>query len=182
VVSSTLAGWCDELQTPDDPAPAREPVPMAGWLLARVHSIAILADAAKCLDEITYAAAYTARVVDRPPELIYAGPCGECGHPLYAKPGRSTVTCRDHDPAWTGDVAERREWMLGKAAAVLSHAAGAVRLLAVLEFRVTAVQITRWVQAGRLTERGTDPNGRPLYRLGDLIDLAGSHDTERTPA
>lgn len=58
-----------------------------------------------------------------------AGPCGDCGQPLYLKPGNTTVTCREHDPEWTGNVAERRGWMLGEVSTTLAHAALAVHLL-----------------------------------------------------
>jgi hypothetical protein len=47
------------------------------------------------------------------------------------------------DPAWTGNVEGRREWMLGEVASTLAHAAAAVHILSLLEVRITAVKATR---------------------------------------
>jgi hypothetical protein len=182
VVRSTLAAWCDELWDTDFTRPARDLAPMALWLLARLARIAVHDEAGDCCDQIGDAAAQAWRAVDRPPERRYAGPCGICHRPMYVKPGRAVVTCREHEPPWTGAVNERREWMLGEAAAARAHAAAAVRILAVLEIRISAVQITRWAKAGRLTGHGTSPDGRTLYRIGDLIALAATRGREEQQA
>lgn len=181
VVRSTLAGWVPEFTVAGQEPPG-DLAPMAIWLLERAGRIAQHASAAECADEIASAAAEAMRVVDRPPERRYAGPCGECGQPLYVRPGKKTVTCQEHDPAWTGNVEERREWMLSEVSATLAHAALAVHLLDLLGVHVTPVQVTRWKQAGQLTPRGTDHEGRARYRIGDLIDLAATHGRTRRMA
>jgi hypothetical protein len=172
VVRNTLSEWVTALANDQDPRPAAEAAPMAVWLLNRIPRIAQHPDATDCLDELAAAATQATRAVDRPPERRYAGPCATCGQPLYVKAGKTTVTCKLHDPPWTGDVEERREWMLSEVAGRLAHAAAAVHVLSLLDVKITAVQVTRWKQAGRLVQRGRDVEGRTLYRIGDLIDLA----------
>jgi hypothetical protein len=39
---------------------------------------------------------------------------------------------------------------------------------------VTASQIRGWAFRGRLIAHGTDQDDRPLYRVGDVIDLLAS--------
>ena len=80
---------------------------------------------------------------------------------------------------WTGNVEERREWMLGEVSGSLAHAALAVHLLDLLGVHVTPVQVTRRKQAGQFAPRGTGSEGRGRYRIGDLIDLAA---TSASPA
>ncbi len=174
----TLSAWVVAVD------PAAEPAgglgEMAAWLLARRAKLAMLPDAGHCADEIAHVAATAERAVDRPPERRYAGPCGVCGQPLYAKPGAATVTCRDHEPLWKGDVDERRKWMLTEISSRYAHAASAVHLLGLLGVRITPVRVTRWKQAGLLTSSRTDLYRRPLYRIGDLIDLAATDKKEGT--
>jgi len=174
LVTSTLTAWCEAVLEERDDRPVREIAYMAAWIHARIGRVVVLADAGDCADEIAEITRVMVRAVDSPPELVYAGPCGVCKRPLYCRPGKTTVTCRDHNPAWSGDVTERREWMLGMASGHLAHAAGTVRMLAMLGIRITPVQVTRWVKAGRLQARSEDAAGRPLYRVGDLITLAAN--------
>lgn len=194
VVGNTLAGWIRALGAQANPAIGVRIKPdaalglgrgtvaeMAAWLSGHVKDIVQRPDAEECADEIAAAEAVASRAVDRPPERRYAGPCGKCGQPLYARPGQKTITCREHEPPWSSGVEERREWMLGEVASRLAHAALAVHLLSLLEVEVTPVQVTRWKQAGLLVPRGRDRDGRTTYRIGDLIELAAkSGRKERT--
>ena len=72
---------------------------------------------------------------------------------MMTEQGKTTVSCKLHDPPWTADFEDRRRWMLAEVEHVLAHAAGAVHLLGLLGVKVTPVQITRWVQASRLVSR-----------------------------
>ena len=73
--------------------------------------------------------------------------------------GKTTVSCKLHDPPWTADFEDRRRWMLAEVEHVLAHAAGAVHLLGLLGVKVTPVQITRWVPQAqcRLSSRAAGP-------------------------
>lgn len=51
--------------------------------------------------------------------------------------------------------------------------------LAATYFGVSRQLIYRWRQLGHITPAGTDRNGHPLYRLGDL--LAAERATRRSP-
>jgi hypothetical protein len=46
-------------------------------------------------------------------------------------------------------------------------------------FRCGRQRIADWVKAGHLTVAATDQHGRPLYRLGDLLDA--ERRTRRSP-
>lgn len=145
---------------------------MALWLARRTGRLRQHEAAAEAVSEITAAVRQAQRAIDRPPGRAYAGPCGVCGRHLYVRPGKATVTCDGHEPPWSADVEQRREWMLGQITDQLSYAAEAVHLLSLLGVRVSAVQVTRWVADGRLVAHGTDQHRRALYRLGDLTVLA----------
>lgn len=121
-------------------------------------------------------------LVGRPPELRYRGPCwadlgelDEVGDPLrcqeilYVRPDSDIVKCRfcgtEHD------AARRREWLLSEARSTLAHAALISSALTALDLPVAVGTIYSWASRGRLVDHGKDGLGRPLYRVGDAIDL-----------
>lgn len=109
------------------------------------------------------------RVIDRPPERIYAGPCGLCGADLYALGGVTEVTCQVCGTA--EDVARRRAFLLSKVDDQLATATETARALTSLDLPVTPERLRQWKHRGRLVTRGHGPTGHPLYRVGDVIEL-----------
>ena len=101
----------------------------AAWLVEHRWSLRTLVDAVAAHDEITDAVAHARRVIDRPADLRFVGPCGAalapadseenaeddersttCERDLYVTPGAEIAVCPDCGTEWP--VAERREWLL----------------------------------------------------------------------
>ncbi len=131
------------------------------------------------------------QAVDRPEQRYYAGPCptehpdparpGElvlCGRILWARLDQPAVSC-----AGCGvqhPVIERREFLLAAAHDVHATATDIASALTLMtRTRVPAVTIRSWASRGRLTATGTTTDGRPTYRVGDVLALlAAAPDTE----
>ncbi|GAB2677633.1 hypothetical protein [Thalassiella azotivora] len=92
-----------------------------------------------------------------------------CDRHLYAVPGRATVEC----PACGAehDVEARRAWLLAAAEDQLAHAALVATAVTTLGRPVTVDRIYKWKSRGRIVEHSVDHQGRPLYRVGDILDL-----------
>lgn len=128
------------------------------------------------------------RLVDRPAERVYLGPCGApglegattCRADVYARPGAATGTCQACGA--THDVAESRNWLLGALEDVLARP---VEIAGVLQRfgdrKVGYSTIAAYVSAGRLVAHGEDGHGRPRYRIGDVLDIRypGRHTTRQ---
>lgn len=159
-----LARWRTRLQGSHEQAMSAD----ADWLGAHVAQLRQLADAAAAFGELTRAVSSAERIIDLRPELWYAGPCPSCGDDTYAQPGASYVHCRC---GWQADAAERRRWLLQAAEATLVHSELAAQALSRLGQPVTGAMIRGYAFRGRLAAHGTDRLGRPLYRIGDLLDV-----------
>ena len=163
-LNDTLARWRTYLEGRHDRTAAAD----ALWLASRVDQLRQLADAVAAFGELTRVVAAAERVVDLRPELWYAGPCGNCQADTYAQPGASYVRCRC---GWQADAAERRTWLLQAAEDTLAHSSLAAQALSRLGRPVTGAMIRGYAFRGRLAAHGTDRLGRPLYRIGDLLDV-----------
>lgn len=168
--------------------PVDTPRHVARWLLVQLEWLRHHRDAASCLADVDGAVSLLRRAVDRPPDLWFAGPCDGnglvselaehvaghdttgCAERLYAKPNAPTVDCRACQ--LTYDVPKRRDWLLEAAQDMLAHAELIGRAAPALGLQVTPSMIRGYAHRGRLEERGTDLAGRPLYRVGDVIDVA----------
>ncbi|MCI2424112.1 hypothetical protein MOQ72_42625 [Saccharopolyspora sp. K220] len=144
---------------------------MAAWLRRHPSWIAPHQAAGELVDEILDAIGRARRAIDLPPELVYCGPCPVCGTDLYARPDRGTVVCRGCEERH--EVTERREVLLDLARDQLATAAEIARALpGLLGRELSANTVRTWAPTGRLAKRAPDAQGRPRYRVGDVIDLA----------
>lgn len=163
------------------------------WLSRQVEWLRHQPEAAQAFDELGDACAVAVRTVDRKTPQWYAGPCGAilapdlaaggepgdeiptrtCGEDLYAYPGAVTVRCRcgaQHD------AQDRRTWLLREARDTLVHAELLARAVTALGVRgvddrpVTPAMVRGMAHRGRLEVRGHDQAGRPLYRVGDVLN------------
>ncbi|QGX08247.1 hypothetical protein EEW87_16375 [Janibacter melonis] len=127
------------------------------------------------------------RAVDLPPERRYVGTCdvaGCAGH-LFAERWQPTVVCglcgAQHG------VEETTARMLEQIPDRLMTAAEIERLSDASDWLgpepVTAKEVLRWQDEGRLLRHGTTRlvlgRQRPLYRLGDVQELAAERDRRR---
>lgn len=156
--------------------------------------------ASDMLDEMLDLERRLRRFVDRPADRWYAGPCTAglhgleatwfCGTELYAELGKPEVTCRECGISY--DVAERRAWLLAAAEDRWETATTIARAVVVWtdydrgESRLVR-RISDWAKRDRILVRGrreVDGRPRPLYRLGDVLDLLAddARDAEKRSA
>jgi hypothetical protein len=182
VLDNTITTWARDLHehNPHLLPPAGTTTAAAAWLVGLPNLLALHPAADQLFDEIAHVVAEVRRVIDRPPDLIYAGPCdadtddGSCPDHLYARPSHTTVRCRTCRAQH--DVAERRNWMIGYAADLRVTATVALswtRLL--LDKTIPRGTWDSWVSRRRIIAHGRDQHGHPVYRFGDVRDLALSH-------
>ncbi|MFE0021933.1 hypothetical protein [Amycolatopsis sp. NPDC059021] len=182
VLANTISTWAREVheRNPHLLPPPGSTTGAASWLTGLPGLLALHPAADELHDEITHVVAQVRRVVDRPPDRVYAGPCdapvdGErCPDHLYARPGQRRVQCgscgAEHD------VDERRNWMIRYAVdlrVTATVALGWARLL--LDKAIPRGTWDSWISRGRIVPHGTDGRGRPVFRFGDVRDLALAH-------
>ncbi len=143
---------------------------MARWLLAGRTRLLRHPAVEEVVDEITAAVRAAWRVVDRPADSLFAGKCATCQAGLYARPGAVRVRCRECGTGY--DVAAQWEAMRGQIEDQLLHSVMMGAVLRQLGVMVADSTIRYWAQKGRIVAHGTDRSGRPVYRVGDVLDVA----------
>jgi hypothetical protein len=143
---------------------------MGSWLLRRLRSLMRQPAIEEAVDEITSAVRAAWRVVDRPPDSLFAGKCATCQAGLYARGGAVRVRCRECGTGY--DVAAQWEAMRAQLEDQLLHSVMMGAVLRQLGVRVADSTIRFWAQKGRIVAHGTDRSGRPIYRVGDVLDVA----------
>jgi hypothetical protein len=134
-------------------------------------------EAAEAMSDLREAAREVERIVDRPRDRWYAGPCwadlpdgGRCEVELYALPGAKTVRCPECKAE--DDAAARKQWLLDEARDALVHAELMARALTALGIEdVTPARVRGMARHGRLMAKGTNSAGDPTYRVGDVLDV-----------
>jgi hypothetical protein len=187
--------WGGPLDVPDRPAEPGPPVTLAApstasiaapilapaaaraatWLTGQLDWLRHRAEAADVYRELHAAVSQMRWIVEGPIPRWYAGQCWElvdgerCTTDLYANPGADTVRCSTC--GYRHDTDYRRKWLLDEARDTLAHAELLARAVTALGRPVKSAQIRDRAHRGRLVSHGYDPAGRPLYRIGDLLDL-----------
>lgn len=151
----------------------------ARWLRTNPNTIRYSQHTADMVDQIGYAIAKARSVIDRPAERRYAGACPDCRMDLYVREEATHITCPGcarifrSDQRYADLLAELRD----RLATAAEIAAGVGRLTGNPLSRNT---ITQWHTRGRLVPRGHTPEGHPMYRIGDVLDLARSPKREKS--
>ena len=170
LLGNTITTWCRHIAEERGLLLTSRP---AVWLLANIQALAMSEGAGEAVDEIGYAVNQAMHVIDRPPSMLFAGPCREAGciAYLYAMPAATTCECRECGAEH--DVAERREWMIDAAAeqrVTATVALSWVRLL--MDKGIPPSTWRSWIHRGRLAVVGVNADGRELFRFGQVRDLA----------
>lgn len=175
-LKQTLTSWARLISDQRGlPHPLDGLAPTARWMAGHIEWLRHHPAAGDAVTEIREAVHQVRRAIDRPLDRAYAGPCNECGTPLYGRPGAAEVACRgcttpDGDTLVYG-LTERRDWML---AAVLDKelpAADIARALTSLVRPIAPALLYTWVKRKKLQPVGSDDRGHALFRLGDVADL-----------
>jgi hypothetical protein len=149
----------------------------AEWLIERLRWLRRLPDAAIAFEEITREVDHATRVIDRPADLAYGGPCGarnpetgdECPEVIWARPGTRLIQCRRCGATW--DFQARRTNALKAAEDRLESPETIARALTSMGMPLTFDRIRQWRRRGQLVPARVDDRGRARYRLGDVMDL-----------
>lgn len=149
---------------------------LARWLRRNPALVRRHPEAATVLAEIDDAVRVARRAVDRPPEHVFAGPCGVelsdgrcCRGDVYGRPGASAAFCGDCGARF--DAAQRREWMLSEIEEHATHSGLLASLVTGLGQPVGSSTIRKWAATGRLKVISVDRHRRKLYRIGDVLEL-----------
>lgn len=195
LVSSTLTAWAREIAStytpsvyrtvdPHDPTRLPNSLSIAGLaarvLLDGLDALRRRQDAGQAYDEIVAALREGRRVVDRPVERRYIGTCQgshedtECSADLYAPVNADTMVCQRCGIRW--DVAHLRAALAERAPNETGTTTIIAGYLRTVGIDVSAQAVRRWARPEngrppRLHPAGHDNWGRPLYRLGDALDV-----------
>lgn len=153
----------------------------AQFLAGNVEDLRSRGDVGLLLDELAHVVEVGRRVVDRHVPVLWFGVCGlaefdgtggpphRCAADLWGEHDAATVTCprcrSEHD------AQVRRRAVLDVAVDRELPAADLVRLSRAYGLPTTKGVVDGLVRRGRLTSTGSTPDGRPAYRVGDLLDL-----------
>lgn len=106
----------------------------------------------------------------------YAGPCSTvgpdgrtCGEDVTARTGSNVAVCSKCGSEY--DVDEQQRWMLGEIEDYLATSVEIAGVLLRLGFPIGYSTIAAYAAKGRIVQRGHDEQDRPVYRIGDVIDL-----------
>lgn len=167
VLRNTLETWAvcvrDAIRaSPADPSTRG----LTKWLRWQLGAIAGLSGAADLLGELNSVVSYAFMLIDIKSERLYLGDC-TCGVAIYGASEHDEVHC------WKcRQVYRTEEWRKANAEAgreLLVSIPEAARYLGeVYGIQATAQRIRRW----KPVPVGADDGGVPVYRLGDLLDLA----------
>lgn len=171
----------------------------ARWLLAGGHVewLRHRPEGPDALDELRHAVSVMRWAVDRGQPRWYAGQCGaetiavqvvaavfgdppRCQTELYARPGAKVIRCPDCGTAHQTE--DRQQWLLDSAREVLAHAELIGRAATALGKPITPSRIRSYAARGRIAERGTDHAGRPLYQVGEVLDVYDDNRRRRAEA
>lgn len=179
-LKNTLVGWVRVIAGETGAEqPADDLARIAAWLRPRVGWLRHHEAGAEAHDQILDAVADARRVIDRPAERLYAGPCDECGRDLYAALDAAYVRCTNTEgheggDEWVWRVEDRRRWLLDSARDVLATGTEISRALTRYAQPVTPSALRGYVHRGSLVARGERVEGGRmvmLYRLGDVLDI-----------
>lgn len=134
----------------------------AEWLRHRPEAV-------EAWPAIEAAAKTLTRLVDSPPELELVGACS-CGVRLYARTRAATVTCRQCGAAWNTDSgrAEMTKHIRASLVTAAEYVTLHLRQHPGRPRKRVRDLIAQWARRGHIQARGTNADGDPLYRYGDI--------------
>lgn len=144
---------------------------LLGWLADRVDGIRLMPQAPQLLADFERLDADLAAVVDLPPAVVYLGKCDQCGQDVKVVQGADVYECPTKGCPWTCNVPRRKALLFEQARGVTATATVLSTALTAYGYEVREARITQWSARGLLLRVGTDGRGRPVYKLGEALDL-----------
>ena len=156
----------------------------ASWLAGHVEWMRHRQEAGEFLADVGAAVRVVSGIARGPASQRYLGPCGApswtenlggeagcrelegppCEGDMYAREGAQHGTCRTCGA--TVSTSERQAWLDGE---VRSSAFRASQIAAA--YGVSVKTIRTWAARGQIAEHGRDREDRPLYNVGEVLDL-----------
>lgn len=175
LLDSTLRRWATHyrLDAYGDALSARvrvsdTPYAYAAWLHSVAWgNIARSPESVEFVDELKRLTDEAWIIIDRPPDMWFAGPCPTCEADLYAAEGSPMVKCEQCGNAF--DVTAQRDRLLAVVNDVLATAAEISRAGHLTGTTVTPSKITNLYHRGKLVRHGRNRAGDHLYRMGDVM-------------
>jgi hypothetical protein len=180
-IHNTLATWARHVsESRGHPLLAGRTSGVAVWLWRHVDWLRMRPEAEEAFDELHACTRLLQRTVDAHLEKWYAGRCGadtlddeglltECSKDLYAPSGAEWVTCTDCGASFSAE--DRKADLLDQVQDHLAIAEEIARALHAWGWPVTSAQIRGYAFRNRLLPHSRDGRERPLYRIGDVVDL-----------
>lgn len=143
---------------------------MAAWLLDNEAAVPLREDGGDICRGLSGAIRRGRRVIDNPPERRYIGNCtceddnGERRR-MYARMGEPLYECHECGSEWR--VAESLE----RLEAELSDYGLTHKELEVLMPKIPRSTLSSWIDRKKLVPQGTNAEGEPAYRYGDVLAL-----------
>jgi excisionase family DNA binding protein len=169
------------------------PEQLARQLLANLDQLADEPTMPRLAGDIAAAAARAHRVIERPEDHIYLGPCLDCGADIYglrvaAEDDDAKVVCRAPGCGYSSHMAEHRRAQLDAGESRMLTEDELVGAITQVGEVVTRKQIRRWVkhdgvvrdlrQVPRLVLGELSVIEVEVYRLGDIRTLADGENPE----
>jgi hypothetical protein len=181
---------CAMLRSHDAPGDSVES--LSQYLLASLPTLRHRPEVVAMADDLHRFRERAAKVIDRPAEETYYGPCGAIdywpdGHPIYCSArceadlygveDETELTCRACQAVH--NLSNRRAMLLLEAQDRDVTASDLSKFLTAYGEPLTAERIRKWAERGQIIPRRRDPAGRPLYRVGDAVRLLSELNTPR---
>lgn len=163
----------------------------ARWLADHCEWLRHREECPEFLGDVEACARIVRGIARGPAERVYLGPCGAawtdwnpdgtpleagyCDGDVYGLPDGDTGRCRECGAEV--DQGERQKWLTAEVrqrayrASELEHAYG-----------LNSATVRKWAERGLIVAHGRDGQGRPLYLLGEVLDLAASEAARREQA
>ncbi len=147
----------------------------ARWMASFPNLLAGQTAAAEMHDEIRRWVTSARRAIDRPAQRVFLGECGgefqgvRCDAPLFALDGNYEARCRVCSTEFR--IVDRRRSMLNLLEDRLAHSGDLAALVRANGQPMASSTIRTYAQVGKIAAKGKDKRGRPLYRVGDVMDV-----------
>ena len=181
-LKNTLLTWTRVFVT--DEWPSDDIASIAFWLVRRLDRIRLHPAAGEMASDVHREVERAQRAIDRKPDSMYAGPCPRCGADLLGEPGVSVITCSCGAHC---EVSDQQDAMMSALWDMLGSVQWCVTAAGACGVRIPEGTAYSWIQRSQLVAHGSRPSMRegappvPLYRFGDMIELAarGPRGTKR---
>lgn len=117
------------------------------------------------------------RIIDIQPERRYVGPCSyddpdtgqQCLADVYARPHAVVAVCLACGTEY--DVEQCQEWMRQQLEDLLARPIEIAGIMQRLGLKIGYSTIAAYAQKGLIAAHGHDAHLRPMYRVGDVLDV-----------